>query len=644
VGDSSLKYVVEVELQRTGDVLSGAGIKSLTSEAEKATSVAKTLAAGYLEVGKNINEAFIGGMDAMTKFGGIAVTAGFGLIAHQGLQLQSQMESTKMSIAAIFNAAGTVGDIGAGIDLSEKVVGQMRKAAADLPGEFSDLVGIYRTILTSSLEKGLAPDAVLTLSKRAMAAGAAMGLHSQMTGRELAMALDGRVGSHNVLATRLGITGDEAEKFRALDQDKRVEYLQAKFAKFDGAVKAFGNTWDAISSTAVDNWKTFLGETTFPLFEKLKEAGKEFNNWFSANEGTIKGWGVVIGTHLANAFEEGKRIVQTYWPLFADFLEAAWHRTKSFFEEWYPEIKKVGGYLAEALKDSEGTLDKLIFALKLYAGIKAGGALFGAGNSLLGPIMSAGAKVGAAGFLQPMGSALAAGSGAAGAAAGAGEAAAGSGMAALTSQAAGAAAALGLLVVSAWTMSQLVELHSEYGAAVKETTEIEWRTANMAARNMSEWDEVKKAGINSQMFNDAVAEANKNVSFFDEAIYAAKLGLEWFTEGLYKAGPSPDDANFQRFSSALQHVQYVEDQQKDQLALANDALRQMTLATVASNQEKKPEKKKTPEAGNTTIIINQTISSNQSVGQIARRAAEFIVDGIAKGSASRRAPNFSKRT
>lgn len=641
MGDASLKYLVEVEIARTGDLLNGSGLRSLTSEAEKATSVAKTLASGYVEVGRNIAEAFTSGMDAAVKYGSVAATAGFGVITHQAMQLNSTLESGQMSLAAIFNAAGATPDIWSGIDTAGKVMSQMRKDAAELPGEFADLQRIVTTSAMSALQKGMSIDDIQKLGARAMAAGTAMGLNSHIVSRELAMLLEGRVGAHNILGTRMGISGAEADKFRGLDDQKKVEYLMAKFSKFDGAIKAFGGTWDAISSTAIDHWKLFLGTTSMPLFEQLKKAGQEFNAWFDQNQSKILGWATVVGSYLGEAFLEGKRVFQTYWPIFADFLEAAWHRTVAFFQEWYPEIKKVGAYLADAMKDSEGTLDKIETLLKLYIAAKAGGGLWGAGSSLLGPILSAGAKAGPAAFLQPMGSLLASGGGtaAAGAAAGEGAAAAG-GMASLATSAAGAAAALGLLVAAGFATYEVTKLYQEHGAAVKEVTEIEWRTANMAARNMSEWDEVKKAGINSQMFNDAVSEANKQVSLFEEALYYAKLAL--FTPE--QAGPSPEEANWDRFAAALQHVQYIEDQQKDQLAIANDALRQMTLVTAAQNQKKPEGKKKAPEGGNTFVTISMTVSSNQSPGQIARRAADMIVDGVAKGAASRRTANWSKRT
>lgn len=649
MADGGIKYLVEVEFSSTGSPFAGGGagggsggsggarnpmasLAGIQKATEDASREARTMSSAYAEVGKNIIGAFEAGGDAIVKYGGIAATAGIGLLTNSALELHSSLEKTEMSLASIFTVGGATSNLNEGMKLAHETMGKMRKDAADLPGEFQDLVGIMRQVSTTGLQMGMSVPDIEKLSARTMAAAATMGMNSQQAARELVMTLQGRVGAHNPFATQLGITpGAEADKYRGLSAQDRLKDVNSRLGKYDSAIAAFGGTWDAQSSQLVDHGKKFLGDSTQPLFDKAKDALKDINEWLGANTATTTKWATIIGGHLGNAFEEGKRILLEYGPVLSEFAENAYHKFHELSSEvsvLRPLFESIGATIKDALKDP-GTIDKFITMMKLYAGLKIGGAALGVGSALLGPIMGAGASMGPGALTAPLGSLLAPVGG-------------------LAASAAGAAAALGLLAVSAFAAYELYTLHKEYGEAKETINEDEWRRAREAVRNVRNLDGDTEGGmsvgINSVNFGDAVRDAEKTVSVFDDALWEAKHAID-SVFGSDIAGLSPQDNIWRKMTTVSGHEDYVEQQQSEQAKMAQEYLGSMMMTQVNINAEKmKGQKPKEPPPGVTNVYVTQTISSNQAPGQIARRAVDMIADMATKGAASRRVPNYSART
>ena len=110
-----------------------------------------------------------------------------------------------------------------GMSVAADVMSQMRKDAAALPGEFRDLVGIFKTISIPGFQAGASVDEIRAVAAQAMAVSQVMGLPMEQASRELAMLLEGRAGAHNVLGMRLaGLAGQRAEAFNKLTAADRL--------------------------------------------------------------------------------------------------------------------------------------------------------------------------------------------------------------------------------------------------------------------------------------------------------------------------------------------------------------------------------------------------------------------------------------
>lgn len=640
-------YPVTIELSTTGDVAGGSAgkggdaLEKLSKAQDKLKDGASDLVGSYIDFGKGAIGAFTGIMDSAVDLGStllkIGGTAAFGAMTVGVVGLNKELENTKMSIASILEVQGFAPNISAGLEQSGHIMTKMRKDAAELPGEFSDLINIFRTIATPGSNAGMSVERLEALSAKAMAAGAVMQLPSAMVGREMAMAMDGRVGAHNIFATRLGIQGDEATKFRALSAPKKAEYIEEKLGKYQGAIDAFKTSYEAASSTAVDNGKKFLSDATEPLFERVKKGLQEFNNWFDQNQDTVSLWGLRIGNGLEAAFDKGKAIVLEYGPLLMDFAGDAFQRLKDTWAEIKPMAESIGASIKEALKDP-GTLDRIILALKLYGAIKIGGGIMDAVGGPLGGILSAGGALGKIGGGVAEAAGMASGSSGLGGFANGAAAVGGAdmlgGMEGLAASAGGAAVSLGALAIAAASAYLVYEAYTEYQDVIKETTRMHEDQIKMLVKNAGAWDDWNgEIDINSKMFNQAIENMTDNMSLFDQ-VSAAAASAMYGTATLHAQIRSELESEAEK----LNFRKTAEANGPNYGAEASAYIG--VMATMGLNKPDEKKKKGVPAgSGTTNVTVYMTVSSNQAPGQIARRVVDILAEKARNPTGSRGAFN-----
>ena len=628
---ANITYLVEIELATKGSLVN-AGVEEAAGKVAGLdrnmgglSAATKDLASSYLDFGRSIGNAFMGVMDKVVDLGmGLATlgaTTAFGGLMYGAFSLNNELEKTTMSIASILQAAGQVPDIGTGLEKSASIMTSMRKDAAALPGEFQDLIGIFRTIATPGFNLGMTEQSLEKFSSRAMAAGAVMGLRSDMVGRELSQALEGRVGGHNVFATRLGITGAEAEKFRGLKPEERVAALEKQLTKYDGAVQAFGASFEAQSSTAIDNMKLFGVEASKPLFEKAKVALTEINGWFDNNQGTVTHYANAVGELIRDGFDKGRLVLLEYGPAFITFTENAYDRLKGIFIEAKPYLEAFGEKMKEILSDP-GTIDKIITALKLYAAIKVGGALLSVGGPVGGIAKAGFAFAGAGGGI---GSGLGGVGGALG-----GMAGAEGGLAALLPGLAGAASALFILAAAAAAAYAGYRVYNEYTDAVKEATVIQTNNTNAMVDNLAKWSKDGEIDTAGEAFKDALQQMT------DASGEAAAALFSLATEA---------HNDYERIKKRTQK-DTLDDVNAGTMATFGMYAQAFAATGVTAIKKAEEPKKKGPPAGgsHTNVYVSMTISSNQAPGQIARRAAGEIARLSSNRRSSGYAPDFTART
>jgi hypothetical protein len=389
---------------------------------------------------------------AATMGGGIAA------MAYGVTKLNGELESTKIGLGSIFSANGIARDLPAGMKLASDTIRDMREDAKKLPGEFSDLLEIFRTGAIPAFRAGASPEQFRKLSSQAMAAAKVSSVPIDQAAREFAMLLEGRSGAHNVFGMRLlGLSGDKAETFNKLDPNKRLETLSRELGKFSASIDVFGGSFEGLSSTFIDNVKEFARLATEPLFGRVKDWLKDTNGWLESNGDRMKTWANNAGTHLAKAFDWARKKLEEWGPVLKNFAETGWERIRETFQQMSPHIDAAAESLKKFLQDPQA-IDKLITLGKTYLALKvaqsATGSAFSVGGSLLQ----------GAGALAQLGvfGGGAAGTAAAGATTGAAGAAGAGVLASLSAAAVPAAAALAAVGFVSLAVYQGMQLHKEW--------------------------------------------------------------------------------------------------------------------------------------------------------------------------------------
>lgn len=307
-------------------------------------SAAGALASSFGEVASaaaTIGTIALGGM-----------TAAIGAAAYGVVGLNAELEKTTMSLAAIFSANGATNGVAQGMTLAADMMSKMRRDAAALPGEFSDLVGIFKMIQIPGLRAGADPERLEKLASNIMAAGASAGLDMHMVAREAGQLVAGHAGAHNILGSTLfGLQGDQAKAFNQKGDTERLKWLEANMGKYQEAIGLFGNSYDAISSTLVDNAKLFMGSLSGPLFDRVKGALSEVNAWFDANRVEIGIWTEAVGGRIADAFDTAVSHIHEWMPAIATFTETLYTSLASVWQRVEPFALAVEEHMLRAMTD-----------------------------------------------------------------------------------------------------------------------------------------------------------------------------------------------------------------------------------------------------------------------------------------------------
>ncbi len=535
---------------------------------------------------------------AATMGGGIAA------MAYGVTKLNGELESTKIGLGSIFSANGIARDLPAGMKLASDTIRDMREDAKKLPGEFGDLLGIFRTGAIPAFHAGASPEQFRKLSAQAMAAAKVSSVPMDQAGREFAMLLEGRSGAHNVFGMRLlGLSGDKAEAFNNLDPNKRLETLSRELGKFSASIDVFGGSFEGLSSTFIDNVKEFARLATEPLFGRVKDWLKDTNGWLESNGDRMKTWANNAGTHLANAFDWAKKKLEEWGPVLKGFAETGWERIRETFQQMRPHIDAAAESLKKFLQDPQA-IDKLITLGKTYLALKvaqsATGSAFSVGGSLLQ----------GAGALAQLGvfGGGAAGTAAAGATAGAGGAAGAGVLATLSAAALPVAVALAAVGTVSWAVYEGMQLHKEWTHDIADDYRLMHDTArrtigaydrmsedwaSVTARAAVDIDQLRKAG------NDTAA-----------AVYELELAS-------YQAAAAMKSMVRERWDSRDKAIT------EHALEMGTLGTQQMAKDFIRGQGEFKKQPKKHKGGGGGTNIqkVEIVVTSNQDPSRIARAVA-----------------------
>lgn len=316
-------------------------------------------------VSRSVRVAAVGG--AFGSIGAGAVLAKVGVA-----DLNASLESTTISLGAIYSAKGAAHGIADGMAMAKDNIALMRKEAALLPGEFDDLKGIVTTTATPLLGSGMDPKDHIKLASKIMAAGVVMQMPLDQVAREAALLFSGHAGGQNMFGVKLlGLQGDKAEAFNKKGTVAQSAIVTKELDKYAGAIDVFGKSWDGLSSSFVSNVKEMGGLTTLPLFETIKKDLGSVNAWFDDNKPLVTSWANHFGEELVVAWDWGKAKALEWGPIVWNFagelktqLIDAYGRVKPILEDVAVIAKQAFG------ADAKQTVGLLISAGETWAKVK----------------------------------------------------------------------------------------------------------------------------------------------------------------------------------------------------------------------------------------------------------------------------------
>lgn len=389
-------YVVTLSLQTQGNF--GTQVGGLGEKAHQAHSRITSLGEGFRKAGELAERmsSRVGGVlesiaekaehAAMTaaKIGGATV---MGLATYGVAKLNNELEQTQLSLGAIAQAQGFAHDFAEGFGLAGRQLAAMKQDVKTLPGDLGQLSDIMKMIATPAAQGGANLDQIRALAGRTMLTSTILGVPQEVASREMAGLLSGRAGAHNIFGARLGLIGDEAEKFNKMAPDQRLARINQELDKYSGAADKFGQSFVANFTTLKDNLKySLLAEATSPLFQSVKADLVSINSWFDHNQDRVQQFARVVGNDLVKAWDAVVARVAKIEPIIGKAVNALANA----------DGKKLEGFLARGALGVVGTK---------VAGkaIETGGSMLSGGFGIAGSAMK---LAGSAEGMAALGSAL----------------------------------------------------------------------------------------------------------------------------------------------------------------------------------------------------------------------------------------------
>jgi hypothetical protein len=347
-------------------------VQALTYASEKFGNVAGRATSAAAEgLGRIASTA----LNVATRVAEIGVAAGLALAVHGVLGLNQELEQTQISLGAVFQAQGYYKTFEDGFARSGREVAAMRKEVMKLPGTFNELAEIMTTIASPAAATGMSIDQMRKLAEQTMLTAAILKVPQDMAAREMAMLLGGRAGAHNVLGTRLGLVGSEAQKFNKEDPAKRFQDLEERLNRYSGAADRFSTSFKANATTMKDNLMAFEQLATKPLFDAVNRSLSRANAYIDSHHERLTLIADLVGNRISG-----------YW----ERIESAFVRIEPLAARIAKHIANVSGQdLADGVKKAA----EIALALKLAPtalSLAAQGAV-SAGSSIGGALGAVGA-------------------------------------------------------------------------------------------------------------------------------------------------------------------------------------------------------------------------------------------------------------
>lgn len=394
-----VSYSVEVLYHSRGKIDGG-----LDSAKDKGFQLVKTLTSGAESVSGAFNSAFdsiassaITGMAAAGAAVGGLLAIGMSKAVKEAFAFNSQMEMAQISLAAIAQSGGLADSMGQGMQMSAGIIAEMRKDARELPGEFKDLQNIMATIAMPGMQAGKSFGQIEKFAAKGMAAAEIVHVSQPVAARELAMLLEGNAKHSMPLANRLGL-GD-LKAFNKLAPATRFEKVSGSLSNLvDPALDAMKNSWIGIKTTFIDSIRQATGMVGGPLYSRVKDLVKSFNDMPESAKEKWRTFGAKIGSELVKAFDWGKAAIEQWSPYVEAFAKTMYAGFRDTFHGIGRLLEPLLGKLATFMVNPQA-YDQLVHVGKLLLAARIGSGAIGIGAKGLGlaaPLLGSSGLIGSA--------------------------------------------------------------------------------------------------------------------------------------------------------------------------------------------------------------------------------------------------------
>jgi hypothetical protein len=247
--------------------------------------------------------------------GGMLARLGAGVGAYLGFQqgrkhlidFNSQMEQSKIQMAGLMEQAGR-GDFVSNMESASKLVKQMQLDARASVGTTQDFVQMASMLVQPLTMAGASMEGLRDMTRQSVIASRAMGIASDVAARDIDQAVRGMYRSVDQFSGKLltprGFGGEEGrKKFNAMTMQQRLAEMQRALGSsaIASMAKAQEASFDGVTSTLVDNIQMTMGKVGLPLFKKVTEEVKRWNDWLDKNQKNVEHIADVVGNKLVQA-------------------------------------------------------------------------------------------------------------------------------------------------------------------------------------------------------------------------------------------------------------------------------------------------------------------------------------------------------
>lgn len=316
-----------------------------------------------------------GAIDGLVSFAakGVATLGAAGIgAAMLGLKVgivdvNAKLEDTEIGFTTLFHTIGG-SDMNDSLEQARQIMGEIRKDAKDLPGEFGDFVGMAQTLTAPLLNAGKGVEDIRNLTRDTVVVAASLGVRFDQAGREMAMLLEGHAGGHNVLGTRLGITTHtqvNGKEFNKASAAERMDFITKKLGPAKDSLDLFSKSWGGLTSTLMDTGKQFLGNATSGIFGAAKKDMISLIQWTGRHEDQINVLARHIGYKLVDAYDvvRGKALwFADHWDVVNDKIDAFRGRLLAAWHEIEPLARRAALFLEHEASNPERMAKHLLLA------------------------------------------------------------------------------------------------------------------------------------------------------------------------------------------------------------------------------------------------------------------------------------------